>query len=223
MKNVFVVLLVICTVKVYSQCNANMTGIFTQSDSCKGWSQFQSKDVNIIASTGNDIIIEEFDSFIPLYDATVTLDCSNLTATIPTQYPGMTTLWGSGTFSADFNTMTLNYSVDFGTSVSTCVGKFLRVGVIPGVADDKKEQERFSITPNPNKGKFQISNPESQIQSIEIYNVLGEIIQSPAPTHLHKQRSEGEMEIDLSSQPKGIYFVKVQNGDKVAMRKIIIQ
>ncbi|MBI3500510.1 MAG: T9SS type A sorting domain-containing protein [Bacteroidetes bacterium] len=80
----------------------------------------------------------------------------------------------------------------------------------------------ISVYPNPTSGKFQISNLpaqaglKSQISNLEIYNVLGECIYKSLilnPKSL----------IDLSSQPSGIYFLKVMAGKNSFDEKIIIQ
>lgn len=81
-------------------------------------------------------------------------------------------------------------------------------------------QNKFiSIYPNPNNGKFNIflknSIPKMQV---DIYNTLGQKIYesstlSPLP----------ENEIDFSLHPKGIYFIKINNGYDNYTDKIIIQ
>lgn len=77
----------------------------------------------------------------------------------------------------------------------------------------------FNIYPNPNNGKFSIDlkEPKSKIQ-VDIYNVWGQKIYEsstllPLPTN----------EINFSSQPKGVYFVKINDGEKNQIEKIIVQ
>ena len=76
----------------------------------------------------------------------------------------------------------------------------------------------FSISPNPTSGMFTVTSQE-EITAIEIYNVLGETISSLSLG----RGAGGEVEINLSAQSKGIYFIKVQCGDKVSTQKIVIQ
>jgi subtilisin-like proprotein convertase family protein len=74
------------------------------------------------------------------------------------------------------------------------------------------------IYPNPSNGKFTIDITGAQMthNTLEIYNVLGErVFQS----ELTAQKSE----IDLSSSPKGIYFVKIFAGAIPIVEKIVLQ
>jgi photosystem II stability/assembly factor-like uncharacterized protein len=66
--------------------------------------------------------------------------------------------------------------------------------------------------PNPNTGKFYVGVKGG----VSIYNLFGEII-------FEKNIKAVTEEIDLTSQPKGIYFVKVQAADKVYTEKVILQ
>lgn len=76
-----------------------------------------------------------------------------------------------------------------------------------------------NIYPNPNIGKFciDLKEPKSKME-IEIYNILGQKIYEsstllPLPTS----------EIDLSSHPKGVYLIKINDGENNYSEKILIQ
>ena len=91
-----------------------------------------------------------------------------------------------------------------------------------------QNQNNFFLYPNPTTGIFTIStssiNPLPS--SITIYNTLGELI---SPLSLRRKpvlngvEGGGEVTIDLSSQPKGIYFIKIISEDKIYTQKLIIQ
>ena len=92
---------------------------------------------------------------------------------------------------------------------------FNRLG---GTTTEIQEQEinnNINIFPNPTTGKFNIESSEN-ISSIEITNLLGEKVFTSTIDH---QRST----IDLSFQPKGIYFVEMISDDIRQTRKIIIE
>ncbi|MFH2143685.1 MAG: LamG-like jellyroll fold domain-containing protein [Bacteroidota bacterium] len=72
----------------------------------------------------------------------------------------------------------------------------------------------ISVYPNPTFCKITVSG--KSINKIEINNFLGENIY----TILSQQNSN---EIDLSNFPKGIYFVKIYEGDKFHIEKIVTQ
>jgi hypothetical protein len=75
--------------------------------------------------------------------------------------------------------------------------------------------QNISIIPNPNNGIFSL-NSFNKISSIEIVNVLGEKIYSSVI-------NSNKLEIDLSTQPRGIYFVEVMVGNERRTKKIILE
>lgn len=75
-------------------------------------------------------------------------------------------------------------------------------------------ENTFSVFPNPSNGNFTV-NSEITKGEIVIYNVEGEKILS--------ENSSGKTEIDLTNQPKGIYFVQIKSGEQISSKKIIIQ
>ncbi|NTW34264.1 MAG: T9SS type A sorting domain-containing protein [Bacteroidetes bacterium] len=89
-----------------------------------------------------------------------------------------------------------------------------------GVNEIQNISNTINIFPNPSNGKFnlEVLGNKGQITNLEIYNVLGELIYS---SPIQKQQTSNE--IDISNSPKGIYFVKIYNGEKVYSKKIVIQ
>jgi hypothetical protein len=86
--------------------------------------------------------------------------------------------------------------------------------------------EAFNIYPNPTKGLFIISinhdntlkiNPLNDLNNLSIFNVLGEIIlKTPI------LQSQKEISMDMSLQPKGIYFIHIQTEIGQLTKKLII-
>ncbi len=87
-------------------------------------------------------------------------------------------------------------------------------------SQDAKPASEFNITPNPSTGIFTIQMNNEQLSivnyQLSIYNPLGQIIYQSSI--INNQSS-----IDLSSQPSGIYFVKVQTADKIYTEKVVLQ
>lgn len=81
------------------------------------------------------------------------------------------------------------------------------------------------VFPNPSTGKFQLAINSDQLAkdasstyNLTVSNILGEIIYT-----VTNQSISPSAKIDLSSKPKGIYFVKVQSEDRVYSEKVVIQ
>jgi hypothetical protein len=78
------------------------------------------------------------------------------------------------------------------------------------------ENSTFAIYPNPSSGTFTIVSKENEYTLI-ITNILGQRIL------IQKIQTEDEKtEIDLSSQPSGMYFIQLQYNNSVATQKLII-
>lgn len=75
----------------------------------------------------------------------------------------------------------------------------------------------LTIYPNPSTGKLKLSIINSQFMknsTVEIYNIQGKKVY---------QSSITLSEIDLSDQPKGTYLMKINEGQKILMKRIVLQ
>jgi hypothetical protein len=76
----------------------------------------------------------------------------------------------------------------------------------------------ISINPNPSNGICTIKSKDLKLQNYSIFNVLGECVFS------QNVNNTNQINIDLSAQAKGIYFVEITDENKnVINQKIIIQ
>jgi hypothetical protein len=82
------------------------------------------------------------------------------------------------------------------------------------VAINANADKNISIHPNPGKGIFKIEGLGTGSE-ITVHNTLGETI-------LIKRTFSDSSEIDLSSQPSGVYYIRVNNGDTSTSSKIIL-
>ena len=89
----------------------------------------------------------------------------------------------------------------------------IETGIEKGIADE------LILLPNPSNGKFYLETTKSGNDPIElqVMDLTGRIVYE-----IQTAISE-RFEIDLSGQPKGMYFVRIKAGQNVMNRKVIIQ
>ena len=80
----------------------------------------------------------------------------------------------------------------------------------------------FSVMPNPNHGVFDvsISSIDKSDIKLNIYNTEGKIVFSEM---IQTQQQDISKRINLENLSKGIYFLKIQQGNKSKTQKILIQ
>lgn len=78
------------------------------------------------------------------------------------------------------------------------------------------EDFTFNIYPNPTNGKFNIDFEESSVQQITVTDALGKIV-------LENKTDANSTNacLDLSEYPSGVYFIKINAGEKTIMKKIV--
>jgi hypothetical protein len=89
--------------------------------------------------------------------------------------------------------------------------------VLTGIKDLAGPDNSITVYPNPNSGNFNI-NSINPICGIEIYNPAGNRVYSD-----YKLKQQTSKEVDLSRSPKGIYLVKINNGTKKYVRKVVVE
>jgi hypothetical protein len=89
-----------------------------------------------------------------------------------------------------------------------------KMGTMSGIKEFSNVKDQLHIYPNPGTGVFNFKT-STELSKIEIVNMLGEIIYSSNTTI---------SQIDISSQPKGIYFVRAEDKkENVYSGKIILE
>jgi len=91
------------------------------------------------------------------------------------------------------------------------------------VSEVKNESGEVKAYPNPSDGIFQLEITNYKLESnnvVEVYNLLGEKVYSH-----HQITNASNCQIDLSTQPNGIYFYRIttQSGELIGEGKMIIQ
>ncbi len=155
--------------------------------------------------------------------SSTSLLCSGQTATLSANGANTYT-WnpgGTGANIAVSPTTTTNYTIT-GTTANSCESSttiVLPVAVCSGIDQLSAEANDLIIYPNPGNGVFtlKIDGLRNANYELQIFNGLGEKISASMKT------DRDSNEIDFSSSPKGIYFVKILHDDKVYLQKIILQ
>ncbi|HEY9082742.1 MAG TPA: T9SS type A sorting domain-containing protein [Vicingaceae bacterium] len=128
------------------------------------------------------------------------LDCDNGNAVI------------NGETSQSFTaTVTGNYAVEI--TVGNCVDTSACENVTV-VGIDELSKTPVTIYPNPNNGVFNVVSSEQV--TITIYNMLGEMV-------LTNVLNGGNHTLSLNSHPKGVYFVNIQQNERVTTYKMIVK
>lgn len=95
------------------------------------------------------------------------------------------------------------------------------LGCVLNNVDNLTLTHMFSVYPSPSNGKvtldFGIAAPSDY--DITVYNTLGEVVSTEHVAML----SERTMQLDLSDQSAGIYFVEVRNSSEKVTRRIVIE
>jgi hypothetical protein len=92
-----------------------------------------------------------------------------------------------------------------------------KLSTVVGINERVNNENQLLIYPNPGTGIFTISTNliTGHHKEVCIYNYLGELVK---PTTI----TNAEMHINLSDQPKGIYFVHVNSGNNSFVEKIVL-
>jgi len=93
------------------------------------------------------------------------------------------------------------------------------VTLATGIEEGWTEENAIDIFPNPSNGNFSVAAPANgnALQTVEVYNVVGELVYSET------NKNKSTFDINISQSPKGIYFVKFNDGEKIMTEKIVVQ
>lgn len=122
--------------------------------------------------------------------------------------------------SQKFPLLTVSYSDITGAFSSTSATIKANANVVTGINDINFEKS-FSIFPNPATNNFNIklNNAANANCAIEIVNAMGQTVQE----NNLGNNSEILSNVSISNLSKGIYVVKTTLGDKVSVRKLIVE
>jgi len=96
-----------------------------------------------------------------------------------------------------------------------------RVDVQNTLSTSENELENFAIWPNPTRGKFivKFTSTSSEDISIDIFDIRGRAILSKK----YNNSANFTEELNISSAQSGLYMVRVNDGERVTVKKLIVQ
>jgi hypothetical protein len=83
-----------------------------------------------------------------------------------------------------------------------------------GVDEILSGEENVLLSPNPSTGDVKVESSGMKIQRIELYNALGERL-------LFREIRKHQTTLDIRTLPPGIYFVKVSDGARSVVKRIV--
>ncbi|MHC1708747.1 MAG: M20/M25/M40 family metallo-hydrolase [Bacteroidales bacterium] len=127
----------------------------------------------------------------------------------------------------DWKTVTLSFPLYYMEYQSAKVfTEFIMMevfGELPiGIDEPEANTSVLSIIPNPatNKAELLFSLPKPSIVIFSVYNALGDKVRT-LDKQLYTSGSHSR-KLDLSGLPTGLYFIKMQAGDNIVSRKLVI-
>jgi Secretion system C-terminal sorting domain len=72
--------------------------------------------------------------------------------------------------------------------------------------------------PNPSTGRFEIRTPAAEVRATEVINVVGARVAAQAAT-----ATNGRLAVDLSAQPAGTYFIRLQTATGTQVVRVVKQ
>lgn len=104
---------------------------------------------------------------------------------------------------------------------------FVQSNFLPTAIHSQENDFNFSVYPNPVTSELRIENAELKIEGIEIYNVMGEELNSSVVSSqwsVAQQLSVNNYQVtlDVSRLIPGIYLLKVKTPEKSFAKKIIV-
>ncbi|AFM03881.1 PDK repeat-containing protein [Bernardetia litoralis DSM 6794] len=113
----------------------------------------------------------------------------------------------------------LSYAANRGQNYSNAISVILSPDEILGTDDDENLSNLIKLYPNPSQGSFSLETQDLRIETIEIYNSIGQIIYQKNISNTFISN----FDIQLKQPSNGMYLVKIQTQKGIITQKLIIQ
>ena len=175
----------------------DLIGVFNESGLCVGITEFTGEDGNLfLPANGNDAYTDYIDGL----NENETMTFKLFRTFENKEYK----------LEATFSTQMPNYDGMFKTNGMSMITN-LKVGA---TSINENELSSINLFPNPSNGIFNISGLESNVKMI-VTNAQGQ--------EISHEIISGNTQLDLSSQPKGIYFIKFINEESLRIDMVVVK
>lgn len=86
-----------------------------------------------------------------------------------------------------------------------------------GVKENTKSVSAFRLMPNPSSNGLVSIKSDNDFSKVEVINQLGSVVLNKAVTSLN-----GRVDLDLSAFAAGVYYVRINNGDRTSTQKLVL-
>ncbi len=112
----------------------------------------------------------------------------------------------------------LSYAASRGQNYSNAISVILSPDGVLGV-EDENLNNLVNLYPNPSQGNFSLETQNLRVESIEIYNSIGQLIYQKTIPNIFISN----FEIQLKQPSNGMYLVKIQTQIGMITQKLIVQ
>lgn len=141
--------------------------------------------------------------------------CGNTGSNMVDSYGKFAVSWlGGGT-----NATQLKYWLDPNNTGATVLNGYDPNSTVGGVKDNSIPVP-FNIYPNPSNGLFnlEVNLTSAQNVTVRVMNIVGQVVLQKSISNI----SSGIYSIDLTNEPKGIYFAEINTATEKTIKKITI-
>jgi len=94
-------------------------------------------------------------------------------------------------------------------------------GQVVDIEEKTIDEAQINIFPNPSQGRFVIETEGLSDLYLSVYNQLGQVVKSSSRYEVNS--AYDEIELDLTNEMNGVYYVLIDSAEGRSTRKIIKQ
>jgi hypothetical protein len=175
--------------------NGDFIGVFNPEGTCVGITEYTGEGSNIfLPAYGNDEYSDVIDGLLEGENLNYKLNRNGVVYQL----------------TATYNSQMPNYD---GLFAANGISQIVEFKLGP-TAIGESELSSLNIYPNPSTGIFNIDGIDKTVEMV-VTNTHGQVI--------YNQSIGGNTLLDLSSQPKGIYFIELRSEDSVKIEKVVLK